>query len=61
MTLRSNTHKLVQRKPNEYIGIKTGFTVNAGYCLASCVIIGERTYLIVVLGCTKVNLRFKET
>ena len=56
-----NTHKLMQLRPKEYIGIKTGFTKSAGPCLSSCVSVQSREFVIVVLGCARMSLRFKET
>lgn len=56
-----NTHKLLHSKPNEYIGIKTGITNAAGPCLSSMVRIDNRQFIIIVLACSKIGLRFKET
>ena len=56
-----NTHKLMQLRPKEYIGIKTGFTKSAGPCLSSCVSVQAREFVSVVLGCARTSLRFKET
>lgn len=56
-----NTHKLLQTKPAEYIGIKTGITTTAGPCLSSMVTIENRQFIIVVLACHKTAHRFKET
>lgn len=56
-----NTHKLLQMKPKEYIGIKTGFTTAAGPCLASSLVVQGRQFIIVVLGCSRMSLRFRET
>jgi D-alanyl-D-alanine carboxypeptidase len=58
---RQNTHKLLHSKPHEYMGIKTGITSSAGPCLSSCLTLGGRLFLIVVLNCARVGLRFKET
>lgn len=58
---RENTHRLLHSRPQEYLGIKTGVTVNAGPCLCSLVGVDGREFLIVVLGCAKMGLRFKET
>jgi len=43
------------------MGIKTGITNNAGPCLSSCLSLSGRLFLIVVLNCARVGLRFKET
>ena len=43
------------------MGIKTGITTNAGPCLSSCLLLSGRLFLIVVLNCARVGLRFKET
>ena len=56
-----NTHKLLHLKPKEYLGIKTGYTYTAGPCLSSLISINERNFIIIVLGCSRVNLRFKQT
>ena len=57
-----NTHRLVQQKSNEYIGIKTGITTAAGPCLASCVKAQDgRYFIIIVLNCDKLSMRFKDT
>ena len=58
---RENTHRLLQQKPEEYIGIKTGITSTAGPCLASCVRLRERYLIIIVLGCDRLSMRFKDT
>jgi hypothetical protein len=57
-----NTHRLIQEKPKEYIGIKTGNTTSAGPCLASCVKAKNgRYFIIIVLNCEKMSMRFKDT
>jgi D-alanyl-D-alanine carboxypeptidase len=56
-----NTHKLLHLKPKEYIGIKTGYTPSAGPCLSSFISTNNRNFVIIVLGCGRVSLRFKET
>jgi D-alanyl-D-alanine carboxypeptidase (penicillin-binding protein 5/6) len=62
VNIRENTHKLVQEKSSEYIGIKTGITTAAGPCLASCIRTRkDRYFIIVVLGCDKMSMRFKDT
>ncbi len=57
---RVNTHKLLHGK-KEYFGIKTGVTVTAGPCLASCVKLASRTFIIVVLNAKKLSQRFVDT
>jgi D-alanyl-D-alanine carboxypeptidase len=56
-----NTHKLLQTRPQEYMGIKTGVTTTAGPCLSSLVAVEDRQFIIIVLACAKIGLRFKET
>lgn len=55
-----NTNKLL-RSYNGALGIKTGFTQDAGYCLSAA---AERNHLrlvAVVLGCESSKIRFSET
>lgn len=59
--LRHNTHELIRKHPEDYLGIKTGFTYTAGPCLASCVRIDGLEYIIVVLGCETASMRFRDT
>ena len=54
-----NTHKLL-RRPN-FLGGKTGVTITAGPCLASCYEAGSKIFIIVLLKTTKLSRRFKET
>ena len=49
LTLRSTNHLLRDRYPGA-IGLKTGYTNRAGYCLVAIVERGERRIGIVVLG-----------
>ena len=59
---RENTHRLLQQKPHEYIGIKTGITDMAGPCLSSCVKTSDgRYFIIIVLNCDRLSMRFKDT
>ena len=58
---RQNSHLLLQSKPDLYVGIKTGITVNAGPCLASCVEFKGRRFIIIVLNCKSMKYRFKDT
>lgn len=51
--LISNFNKTGYLYPNA-TGIKTGFTDEAGYCLASSATKGDRSLVAVVLGCTRV-------
>ncbi len=58
----TNTNKLVDPY-NEYykenaIGLKTGTTDNAGYCLAAAFKEGDKTYITVVMGCRDTNDRY---
>lgn len=44
------------------MGIKTGITTAAGPCLASCIKLGEKgNLIIIVLNCGKMSMRFKDT
>lgn len=56
-----NTHELVRKHPDTYIGIKTGFTYTAGPCLASCFVHENREYVVVLLGCETSSMRFRDT
>lgn len=61
LVFRKNTHELLHSKPDEYLGIKTGFTCNAGSCLVSCVNIEGKEFIMVVLGSSSQYMRFKDT
>ena len=61
LIFRENTHYLLQSKPNLYVGIKTGITNTAGPCLASCINIAGKNYIIIVLNCKSMKFRFKDT
>ena len=52
-----NTNKLLRRKG--FIGIKTGVTVTAGPCLATCYELGDKIYTIIILKTSKLSRRFK--
>ena len=54
-----NTNKLL-RRPG-FIGVKTGVTITAGPCLATCYQSGEKIFIVVLLRTTKLSRRFKET
>ena len=54
-----NTNKLLRR--NNFIGVKTGVTVTAGPCLATCYEAGDKIFIIVLLRTNKLSRRFKET
>ena len=54
---RENTNKLL-RRPG-FIGVKTGITVTAGPCLATCYVFRNRTFIVVLLRTNKVSRRFK--
>jgi D-alanyl-D-alanine carboxypeptidase len=44
------------------MGIKTGFTTSAGPCLASYIKAKNgRCFIIIVLNCEKMSMRFKDT
>ena len=55
-----NTHRLLHER-EEYVGIKTGVTATAGPCLASCISIRERKFIIIVLNSKKMSMRFSDT
>jgi D-alanyl-D-alanine carboxypeptidase len=55
-----NTHRLLHER-EEYIGIKTGVTASAGPCLASCIRLKERRFIIIVLNSKKMSMRFSDT
>jgi len=54
-----NTNKLLRR--DGFIGVKTGVTVTAGPCLASCYESGDKKFIVVLLRTNKLSRRFKET
>lgn len=54
-----NTNKLL-RRPN-FIGGKTGVTVTAGPCLASCYELKDKIFIVIILRTNKLSRRFKET
>lgn len=58
---RQNSHLLLQSKPELYVGIKTGVTTTAGPCLASCIEVKGRRFIIIVLNCKSMKYRFKDT
>lgn len=55
----TNTNKLI-RSYNGAIGIKTGFTQDAGYCLSGAAQRGSTRMIGVVLGCETSDVRFAE-
>ena len=48
------------RRPH-FIGGKTGVTITAGPCLASCYELENRILIVILLRTTKLSRRFKET
>jgi len=58
---RSNTHQLLQQKSCIYTGIKTGITNTAGPCLASCIEVKSRMFILIVLNCKSMKHRMKDT
>lgn len=54
-----NTNKLLRRP--HFTGIKTGVTITAGPCLATCYEANDKIFIIVLLRTTKLSRRFKET
>lgn len=61
----NNTNSLIREASDYYcdqaIGLKTGYTTPAGYCLLSAVRIGERELLIGVFGSGEKEDRFADT
>lgn len=55
----TNTNKLIKQYPGA-IGIKTGFTQDAGYCLSGAAERDGTRLIGVILGCTTSNIRFAE-
>lgn len=55
--LWDNTNKLLRR--NGFLGVKTGVTVTAGPCLASCYQKCGKTFIVVLLRANKLSRRFK--
>ena len=55
----TNTNKLIKQYPGA-IGIKTGFTQDAGYCLSGAAERDGTRLIGVILGCTTSNIRFVE-
>lgn len=43
------------------MGVKTGVTITAGPCLATCYEVKERIFIVVLLRTNKLSRRFKET
>lgn len=56
----SNTNKLIKTY-NGAIGVKTGFTEDAGYCLSGAAQRDDSRMIAVVLGCETSEIRFSET
>ena len=61
----TNTNQLLNKNSEFYcedaIGMKTGYTGQAGQCLMSAFEIGERTIVIGVFGCSDKNTRFSDS
>ncbi len=55
----TNTNKLIKQYPGA-IGIKTGFTQDAGYCLSGAAERDGTRLIGVILGCATSNIRFAE-
>ncbi|MDD2216010.1 MAG: D-alanyl-D-alanine carboxypeptidase [Eubacteriales bacterium] len=55
----TNTNRLIKLYPGAN-GIKTGFTQEAGYCLAGSATKGDLTLISVVLGCETTHIRWGE-
>lgn len=56
----TNTNKLI-RNYNGAIGVKTGFTQDAGYCLSGAAERNKMRLISVVMGCETSDIRFEET
>jgi D-alanyl-D-alanine carboxypeptidase len=52
-----NTNKLLRREG--FIGVKTGVTVTAGPCLATCYESNNKIFIVVLLRTNKLSRRFK--
>jgi D-alanyl-D-alanine carboxypeptidase len=48
-------------KHQNFYGVKTGITNNAGSCLCSAFKINDKNYIAVVLGSPSAECRFKDT
>lgn len=58
------TNRLLKKGPHKYehaLGIKTGYTSDAGYCLASAAEKGDRFLISVVMGAKENNHRYQDT
>lgn len=55
----TNTNRLIKQY-NGAIGIKTGFTQEAGYCLSAAAKRGDMTLIAVVMGCETSKIRQSE-
>ena len=56
----TNTNRLIKLYPGAN-GIKTGFTQEAGYCLAGSALRNDLTLIAVVLNCETTHDRWNET
>ena len=61
----TNTNQLLNKNSEFYceeaIGMKTGYTGQAGHCLMSAYEIGDRTIVVGVFGCSDKNTRFSDS
>ena len=61
----NNTNKMIREGSDYYsdqaIGLKTGYTTPAGYCLLSAVRVGDRELLVGVFGSSEKDGRFADT
>lgn len=55
----TNTNRLIKQYPGA-IGIKTGFTQDAGYCLSGAAERNNTRLIAVILGCSSSKVRFAE-
>ncbi|PWM69247.1 MAG: D-alanyl-D-alanine carboxypeptidase [Eubacteriales Family XIII. Incertae Sedis bacterium] len=55
----TNTNKLIKQYPGA-IGLKTGYTSDAGYCLSGAATRDNTTLIAVVMGCKTTDIRLKE-
>ncbi|MCI8630976.1 MAG: D-alanyl-D-alanine carboxypeptidase, partial [Firmicutes bacterium] len=55
----TNTNKLIKQYPGA-LGIKTGYTSDAGYCLSGAATRDNTTLIAVVMGCKTTDIRLKE-
>ena len=53
----TSTFRNLLRNHREIDGLKTGYTLDAGYCITTTANIGERKYIIVLMGAESIKIR----